>query len=384
MAIPTSTFAAEGLARTIRVAIRQTTEAVTSAPTATGVDFLTTEHITIDGFTNAHATNPAKTIDVVIPTCIQTIEPDANGYLPPGTCHALWDYYPSFSAAMAFTIIFGLLTVAHLYQSIAYRKKFCWVIVMASFWETMAYLFRTVSTRYQSNTAIYLVFQIFILLSPLWVNAFDYMVLGRMIYFFAPSRKVFGIPAPTLAAAFVTFDFVAFCIQLAGGSMAGPTAPEDEQLRAIHIYMGGIGLQQFFIVVFVAFAVKFQLDMRNVNPPRNLQTSWRSGWRPLLLTLYASLTCITIRIIFRLVEFSSGSTGVSNPLLTNETYFYVLEAMLMLLAILSFNVIHPGTVLVGPESEMPGFFSTCTGFFRRRKEFKRLDESDNEMSILRA
>ncbi|KAI1453007.1 RTA1 like protein-domain-containing protein [Annulohypoxylon moriforme] len=383
MATPTPVLTAESLARTLRVAIRQTTEAVISTPTATGVDFLTTKHVTIDGFTNAHATNPAKTIDIVIPTCIQTIVPDANGYLPPGTCHALWDYYPSFSAAMVFTFLFGLLTIAHLYQSIIYRKKFCWVIVMASFWETMAYLLRTVSTRYQSNTAIYLIFQIFILLSPLWVNAFAYMVLGRMIYFFAPSHEVFGIPAPTLAAAFVTFDFVAFCIQLAGGSMAGPTAPANEQLRAIHIYMGGIGLQQFFIVVFVAFAVKFHLDMCNVNTTRSLRTSWRSGWRPLLFTLYASLACITIRIIFRLVEFSSGSTGVSNPLLTNETYFYVLEAIPMLLAILSFNIIHPGIVLIGPESEMPGFFSTCMGFPRKR-EFKKLDESENEeMLILR-
>ncbi|KAI1208639.1 RTA1 like protein-domain-containing protein [Annulohypoxylon truncatum] len=378
MATPTPVLTAEGLAKTLRMAIRQTTATVTSAPTATGVDFLTTEHITIDGFTNAHATNPGKTIDIAIPTCIQTIEPDANGYLPPGTCNALWDYYPSFSAALAFAILFGLLTLAHLYQGIAYRKKFCWVIVMASFWETMAYLFRTVSTRYQSNTAIYLVFQIFILLSPLWVNAFCYMVLGRMIHFFTPSRQVFGIPAPNLAAAFVTFDFIAFCIQLAGGSMAGPTAPADEQLKAIHIYMGGVGLQQFFIVVFVVFAVKFQLDMRDLRTFSSQQPSWRSGWRPLLFTLYASLTCITIRIIFRLVEFSSGSTGVSNPLLTNESYFYVLEAMPMLFAILSFNVIHPGIALVGPESEMPGFFSTCTGFPRKRKHFKELDESEGE------
>ncbi|KAI2617841.1 RTA1 like protein-domain-containing protein [Hypoxylon sp. NC1633] len=381
MATPTPVLTSESLITTLREAIRQA--AVTSAPTATGVDILTTQHVTIDGFTNDHATVPAKTIHIVLPTCIQTIEPDANGYLPPGTCHALWDYYPSFSAALAFTVLFGLLTLAHLYQAIAYRKKFCWVIVMASFWETMAYLFRTISTRYQQNTGVYLVFQIFILLSPLWVNAFDYMVLGRMIYFFAPSHKVFSIPAPTLAAAFVAFDFVAFCIQLAGGSMAGPTAPAEEQLKAIHIYMGGIGLQQFFIVVFVAFAVKFQLGMREEIVLS--RTGWRSSWRPLLFTLYASLACITIRIVFRLVEFSSGSTGVSNPLLTNETYFYGLEGMPMLLAILAFNIVHPGLVLVGSESEMPGFCTTCVSYVRKDRTMKKPDESDNEeMSFMRA
>lgn len=378
MAMPTPTPTSETLINYFHGVVRQATAVVTNTPTATGVDFMTTQHITIEGFTNGHATIPAKTIDIVLPTCIQNIEPDANGHLPPGTCHALWNYYPSFSAALAFTVIFGILTLAHLYQAIAYRKKFCWVIVMASFWETLAYLFRSVSTRYQQNTGVYLIFQIFVLLSPLWVNAFDYMVLGRMIYFFAPSHKVFNIAAPILAAAFVAFDFVAFIIQLVGGSMAGPTAPAEEQLKAIHIYMGGMGLQQFFIVVFVAFAVKFQLDMRKVKTTRETSSDWRSDWHPLLFTLYASLTCITIRIIFRLVEFSSGSTGVSNPLLTNEAYFYGLEATPMLLAIAAFNIIHPGLILVGAESEMPGFFAICKGLFRKRKESGKLDESDQE------
>lgn len=38
---------------------------------------------------------------------------------------------------------------------------------MAALWETMAFTFRTLSTRRQQNTAVYLIFQIFILLAPL-------------------------------------------------------------------------------------------------------------------------------------------------------------------------------------------------------------------------
>jgi hypothetical protein len=124
------------------------------------------------------------------------------------------------------------------------------------------------------------------------VNAFDYMVLGRMIHFFIPSGRLFSIPAPTIAAVFVALDFVAFVIQLVGGSMAGPTAPAEEKLKAIHIYMGGIGLQQFFILGFVILAIRFQLDMRKV------QMAQRSkpGWRRLLFTLYASLSFISVRL----------------------------------------------------------------------------------------
>lgn len=38
---------------------------------------------------------------------------------------------------------------------------------MASIWETLAFIFRSISTRYQQNNGVYLVFQIFILLAPL-------------------------------------------------------------------------------------------------------------------------------------------------------------------------------------------------------------------------
>lgn len=72
--------------------------------------------------------------------------------------------------------------------------------------------------------------------------------------------------------------------------MGGPTAAADEQLRAIHIYMGGIGLQQFFIVMFVGFAFGFQAKMHKQGVSKQ-----GSRWRPLLFGIYASLTCITVR-----------------------------------------------------------------------------------------
>jgi hypothetical protein len=101
---------------------RETSVATPSPAQTTGVDFITTEHITIAGETNAYHTQAAKTIEIAIPTCIQTITPDPNGHVPPGTCGALWDYYPSFVAALIFTGIFGVLTITHVYQAVKLRK----------------------------------------------------------------------------------------------------------------------------------------------------------------------------------------------------------------------------------------------------------------------
>ena len=118
------------------------------------------------------------------------------------------------------------------------------------------------------------------------------MLLARMIYFYLPTHSIFSIPASVLALAFVSLDFVSFVIQIIGGSYAGPTAPMAQQLKGVHIYMGGIGLQQFFIFIFLALGVKFHREMLK----REYTGRAKQGWKRLLFTLYASLGFITVSL----------------------------------------------------------------------------------------
>ncbi|KAK7413770.1 hypothetical protein QQX98_007337 [Neonectria punicea] len=341
--------------------------------------FTTTKHIIIGGVTNSHVTIPAKTITLALPTCVQTLEPDENGFLPPGTCNAIWKYYPSFAAALLFVALFAAVTAVHIWQAVHYKKKWCWVIIMASTWEVLAFVFRTASIKNPQNSGIYLVFQIFILLAPLWVNAFAYMTLGRIVYFFVPSRSIFRMPAVTLASIFVGLDIISFIIQLVGGSIAGPAAPPDQQLNAVHIYMGGIGLQEFFILLFVGLCIGFQRLMSRLGRQNKTAVSFLgSPWGMLLCTLYFSLAMITIRIVYRLIEFSGG-LGQDNPLTNQEAYFYALEAVPMLLALGAFNVMHPGRIVTGPNSEMPGLIASIKTWIAKKRGKELLDDvSDDE------
>lgn len=123
------------------------------------------------------------------------------------------------------------------------------------------------------------------------------MVLSRMIYYFLKSHSLLSVPATAIATIFVTLDFVSFVIQLVGGSMAGPTASAEDQLKAIHIYMGGIGLQQFFIFVFAALSAAFQREMKRQEHVKGDDSlKMQNGWKRLLYTLYASLGLITVSI----------------------------------------------------------------------------------------
>jgi hypothetical protein len=141
-----------------------------------------------------------------------------------------WPYCPSFPAATAFTALFGTLCLAHLLQAIYYRKAFCWVICMASIWETVGFVFRLLGAQDPRNQTYAVGSNILILLAPLWINAFAYMVVGRMAYYWLPEKRLWKIKARTLTTWFVWLDVITFLVQATGGSMIDQTDPGTAQI----------------------------------------------------------------------------------------------------------------------------------------------------------
>lgn len=136
-----------------------------------------------------------------------------------------WPMCPSLPAAIAVTTCFSILTAAHCLQAILYRKRFCWVICMASAWETAGFTLRLLGARDPRIQSYAVGSNILVLLSPLWVNAFAYMVLGRMIYYWLPTKAVWKLKARAMTAWFVWFDVTTFFIQATGGSMLDSDSP---------------------------------------------------------------------------------------------------------------------------------------------------------------
>ncbi|KAJ6589219.1 RTA1 like protein-domain-containing protein [Mycena capillaripes] len=249
-------------------------------------------------------------------------------------------YCPSFPAAVLFSALFGLTTLVHLVQAFHYRKKFCWVIIMAGMWETAG--LRVYSVLNTTSAAFGTPSQLLILLAPLWINAFLYVLMSRLVYFFVPDKHVIGISARRLSLCFVLLDITAFLMQAGGGSLINSENSAKVEMLGIHIYMGGIGLQQFFVLIFTGLVVRFHYKMKALDGS--------TGWKRPLYIMYTSIVLITVRIVFRLVEFSSG---VFSPITMHEAPFYCLEALPMFFALFLWNIFHPGQVLVGPESEFP-------------------------------
>jgi hypothetical protein len=141
-----------------------------------------------------------------------------------------WPYCPSFPAAVALTACFAIITAAHFLQAIIYRKKFCWVICMGSAWETAGFALRLLGARDPRAQAFAIGSNVLILLSPLWVNAFAYMLMGRMVYYWLPNKSIWKFKARTMTTWFVWLDVITFLIQATGGSMLNNDDPGTVKL----------------------------------------------------------------------------------------------------------------------------------------------------------
>ncbi|KAL2822410.1 RTA1 like protein-domain-containing protein [Aspergillus granulosus] len=281
-----------------------------------------------------------------------------------------WTFCPNLPAAVLFTVLYGLCVFIHLFLAIKTRKKFCWVIIMGSAWLTVGFALRAKAADHINGIGDFIPQSIIIFLGPLWLNGFVYMVMGRMVHMLLKRDQLYRISARRLTLIFVILDIIAFFVQ---ASSSGPMSEDDPDVAQTgsNIMMAGVGIQQAFITFFVVLAARFHykliLGARYI-PSYSLERNnlvdnherddnaivkpafYTVPWHRLLYALYVTLGLITIRNIFRLIEFSDGVHG---HIATHEAFFYSLDALPIFTGLIVLAVVHPSCVLDGPDSEFP-------------------------------
>ena len=285
----------------------------------------------------------------------------------------LWEFCPSLGAAIAFLIIFASTSIAHTIQAIIHRNVFAVVLIMGGLWETTGFILRVLAVIYPRNGGFYSNQGILILLAPLWINAFVYMALGRLVHFSLIQDTVLRIKARHLTLIFVVFDITAFLMQATGGILAAGSASSQTKKTGYTIYTAGVGIQMGFIGIFVVLAARFHHKLLNpftYNLCNEADQSLR-GVKRMLYALYAALALILYRNSFRLAEYA---TGADSPLRKQEWWFFVFDSAAMSTAMVLLNIFHPGQVLRGPRKD----FSMETKALRRaRKQGKMTKKQES-------
>ena len=135
------------------------------------------------------------------------------------------------------------------------------------------------------------------------------MTLGRLIYFFTPGQKLAGITARRYGRLFVWLDIFAFLVQLGGAAITTQTdVPTSTIMLGVHIYMGGIGLQELFVLIFTGLIIHLHrklihLEQAGILTPGGIAgmgiTTSRNKpmpWRWLFYVMYTALGMITVRL----------------------------------------------------------------------------------------
>ncbi|KAI3573800.1 hypothetical protein IWW34DRAFT_823748 [Fusarium oxysporum f. sp. albedinis] len=308
------------------------------------------------------------TTSTVTASCTTAV-PGAYGYVPfdPSTCNFNYHFYPSFTGNLAFATIFGLSTLVHLIEAIAFKKKFCWVVIMGGAWETGAFIARTLGSRDQQEEqfAFWGGFSSFwhhsipLLTVELGVNAFVYMTVARMVHFGFADKQIWNIKATKLTILFVWIDVVCFLVQAGGGGMLS-IKDEPNIARIGTKDTSGASLQQRPIEGF------------NIGDVGGI-TSHRGKFEDSeTLNELMAQTCVLVlqvRTVYRLIEFGPG-LNADNPLLTKEIYPFALDALPMSLALTMLNAMHPGFVLRGTEERQQ---SRATDSTRKNREYIRME-----------
>ncbi|MCJ1306947.1 hypothetical protein MMC25_000591 [Agyrium rufum] len=258
----------------------------------------------------------------------------------------LYDYAPDKTAAIIFFIVFGLTSLVHIGQAIKFKTGWLWPVIFGALWETVAYIFRILSiTKDPTSKSYFIPMTLLLLLAPLWLNAFIYMTMGRVVHYFLPGEKIIGLRASRLTLLFVGLDVTAFIVQVIG-AVASTSSNASTSKTGFDIYTAGVALQQAFLIFFTYLVIVFH---RRVIQP-NRATVRTKSWKPTLFVLYLSIILLSIRIIYRIVNYASGTCSYIQQ---HEAFFYCLDSLPIFVAWVSWNFVHPGTVLKGLEAKFP-------------------------------
>lgn len=105
------------------------------------------------------------------------------------------------------------------------------------------------------------------------------------------------------------------------------------------IIIAGLFVQITFFSFFMIIASAFDLKLQKYPMPRSCLPD--IPWRKHLNVLYITSLLIMVRSVFRLTEYLQGNDGY---LLHHEIFLYLLDAALMFMTSLIFNICHPSEI----------------------------------------
>ena len=216
--------------------------------------------------------------------------------------------------------------------------------------ETIGYAGRIISIYNLTSMPAFIMQSVLIVLAPAFFSATVYMILGRVITFInAPQLSI--VPHRWLTTIFVLGDVTSFLVQGSGAGLMSSSSSSSRNTGSL-IIVGGLVIQLLFFGVFFIALIVFDIRCRRQSLSKSIvfhNGNTKLHWHTVVVALYIASTLISIRCVFRAIEFATGFDGY---LQSHEVFFYVFDALPMAATLILFNIVVPGYALKGEMSEL--------------------------------
>ena len=265
---------------------------------------------------------------------------------------------PNHDANLAALICFAFLWFTNTVLGVWYRQ---WWFGTAFFigcgLETAGYIGRFLSSSDPIDLNYFLVQIICLTLAPAFFMAGVYFLLAKfaMIYGNGASR----LKPMWYSYIFISCDLCSIVLQAIGGGMAAMALQDNKDTDpGTHIMVAGLAVQVAAMTLFIFFCGDFAWRIRSIRKkalangeggndgdvfdPKYAHIRNSKLFVPFLFAMGICTILIYIRCIYRMAELAEGWSGY---LILHETYFLVLEALIVFLGVFALSALHPGFLL---------------------------------------
>ncbi|KAJ5792780.1 uncharacterized protein N7503_008758 [Penicillium pulvis] len=254
---------------------------------------------------------------------------------------SLWFYAPNKGAPIAFAILFALSGAIHFYQTMRYKSwKVTGLLPWSALLFTGGFITRAVASFGQwGNVNLYIASSVLLLAGPPVYEGANYFILGRILYYIPQHSPMHpGRVFSTFIALGIVIEAITAngAVQLA---KANSTSSQQDVGKAL--LKAALILQLALMAAFVALASRFHFNCKRAGVMNHKV-------KRCLVVLYISCTLITIRTIYRTVEYFSAAslnnyTDIQHisPVLKPEWFFWFFETVFMYSNTTLLNVFHP-------------------------------------------
>ncbi|KAJ7065693.1 RTA1 like protein-domain-containing protein [Mycena amicta] len=268
-----------------------------------------------------------------------------------------YGYDPSETIAILFVALFGISTALHVGQAAYFRTW--WLLPTAALCgvgELVGWGARLWSAISPEADTPFLMQISATIIAPTPLLAASFMIFSRIVQQLGVGYSF--LPVRWYAWIFMSCDVVALVIQGLGGGLASAADTLDGANRGADIMLGGIGFQFGVIVIFSILVTDFLIRYLRDAPWRRTSSKYTSiqplvtrGTLTTRIKIVLSALCFSnvvlfIRSVYRIIELVGGWNG---RIIHTQVYFDVLDGGMIVLAIFTWNFIHPGMFLLLPK-----------------------------------